>query len=114
MWWLVYTILLTLNDILSFGLVKSYALHRFAIGIGMIVPMVLYSLQMPLFYLGLQHTSMAILNISWNLASNILVTLVGIFYFREQITHMKTAAILLALSSLGLFALDTYVVEKSS
>lgn len=108
-WILFYSIILSLNDIASFGLVKTYALRQVSVVPGLILPMLLYSLQMPLFFQGLRYTTMAILNISWNLVSNIVVTLVGIFYFREKITHLRSAAILLALSSLALFSFDAHI-----
>jgi multidrug transporter EmrE-like cation transporter len=101
--------ILTLNDILCFGLVKKYDLKQIGFYTGLILPMILYTAQIPLFYYGLQTTSMTILNITWNLISNILVTLVGVFYFKERITGLKTLALWLAVSSLFLFVLDTYL-----
>ena len=101
--------LLSLNDIISFGLVKKYNLKQLGVTIGLIIPMILYSFQIPLFSYGLKATSMVILNITWNLLSNVLVTLMGLFYFKEKVSGLKTVAILLAFSSLILFSIDTYV-----
>jgi hypothetical protein len=101
--------LLSLNDILSFSLSKKYYLNQVHIGLGLILPMLMYSCQIPLFALGLRVSSMTVLNITWNLFSNILVTLMGIFYFQEKINGLKKVAILLAFSSLFLFSLDSYV-----
>jgi len=104
--------LLSLNDIISFGLVKKYNLKQLGVTIGLIIPMILYSFQIPLFSYGLKATSMVILNITWNLLSNVLVTLMGLFYFKEKVSGLKTVAILLAFSSLILFSVDTYVSNK--
>jgi len=62
---------------------------------------------MPLFYYGLHNTSMTILNITWNLWSNILVTMMGMYYFKEKLTGLATAAIFMGLSSIVLFTLDS-------
>jgi hypothetical protein len=100
--------ILALNDIFAFGLTKQLYLKNLG-GIGLVLPILLYSGQIPLFYLGLKTTSMTVLNITWNLFSNILVTLMGVFYFQEKINGMKYVAIVMAFSSLLLFSLDSYI-----
>ena len=101
--------ILSLNDIISFALTKKYYLKELTVYVGVYLPMILYSLQIPLFYYGLRTTSMTVLNITWNLFSNILVTLMGIFYFKENINGLKTVAIIMGISSIVLFTLDSYV-----
>lgn len=102
-------LILSLNDILSFALTKKYYLKEVGIALGLYLPMILYSLQIPLFYYGLRTTTMTVLNITWNLFSNILVTLMGIFYFKEKFNGLKLLAILMGISSIMLFSLDTYI-----
>ena len=41
---------------------------------------ILYGCQPLIFYYGLTYTNMSVLNLSWNLLSNIIVTTVGILY----------------------------------
>lgn len=100
-------IILSLNDIISFALTKKYYLKEIGIAFGIYLPMLLYSLQIPLFYYGLRTTTMTVLNITWNLFSNILVTAMGIFYFKEKFNSMKLLAILMGISSIVLFSLDS-------
>ena len=102
-------LILSLNDILSFALTKKYYLKEVGIALGLYLPMILYSLQIPLFYYGLRTTTMTVLNITWNLFSNILVTLMGIFYFKEKFNGLKLLAIVMGISSIMLFSLDTYI-----
>ena len=102
-------LILSLNDILSFALTKKYYLKEVGIALGLYLPMILYSLQFPLFYYGLRTTTMTVLNITWNLFSNILVTLMGIFYFKEKFNGLKLLEILMGISSIMLFSLDTYI-----
>ena len=47
---------------------------------------------------------MVVTNLTWNLASNILVTIAGVFFFGESIKGLKWLAIALSLFSLGIFA----------
>jgi len=97
---------LALNDVISFGITKEVFLKNKLSLHWLIIPVILYGLQILLFYYGLGKTSMSVLNITWNLVSNVLVTLVGLYYFKEQITNLKYIALLLAFASIGLFAVD--------
>jgi len=97
--------ILSLNDLLSFSITKwIYVKH--ASLFYLIVPAFFYAFQMPLFFYGLKISTMTVLNIVWNLVSNILVTLVGVFFFKEKIGNIKMIAMLIGLFSLVLFALD--------
>jgi hypothetical protein len=66
----------------------------------------LYMVQPWIFLKGLNFTSMTVLNLSWDLLSDILVTLSGLFYFRESLTEYKFIGVLFALLAITLFALD--------
>ena len=62
--------ILAVNDVISFAIAKATFLKTFSIG-WLAVPIIIYGIQLPLFYYGLTFSSMSILNISWNLISNI-------------------------------------------
>jgi multidrug transporter EmrE-like cation transporter len=47
---------------------------------------------------------MTVVNLIWNLSSDVLVTLIGVFYFGETIKGLRWIAVCMALFSLGLFA----------
>ena len=98
---------MTVIDIISMGITKKIHLglleyNWLAIASG------LYAGQMLLFNYGLSTTSMAVLNLSWNLFSNIVITLLGIYYFKENINNLETYAIIFALFALFLFGLSAY------
>jgi drug/metabolite transporter (DMT)-like permease len=97
--------LLTINDLLSFGICKYFYLNKLSYYY-LIIPSIMYAFQIPLFYFGITYSSMAVLNIVWNLMSIILVTCLGLFYFNEKISNIKTIALVLGLFSLLLFSLD--------
>lgn len=104
---LIVGLLLAINDVFSFGITKEVFLkERLKSIYYLIIPTILYSLQIWLFYFGLSRTPMAVLNLTWNLFSNILVTIMGLFYFGEKITNLKTIALLFAFVSIILFGID--------
>jgi TRAP-type mannitol/chloroaromatic compound transport system permease small subunit len=94
-------------DIISMGITKQ-------INLGLLqkswlpIAVILYGCQMLIFNYGLNITSMTVLNLSWNLFSNILITLIGIYYFKENINHLETYGILFAMFALFLFGLSEY------
>jgi multidrug transporter EmrE-like cation transporter len=67
---------------------------------------IVYSLQPLLFMFGLNNTSMTVLNLSWDLMSDILVTMVGLFYFREHLSNKKAIGVLFAVLAIVLFSID--------
>ena len=71
---LLIAFILAINDVFSFGLAKLTYLQTIP-PTWIIIPVILYALQLPLFYYGLNFSSMLILNKTWNLISNILITL---------------------------------------
>jgi multidrug transporter EmrE-like cation transporter len=100
---------LSLNDVISFGITKMVYLKQLPYGLWMLlIPTILYGFQISLFYYGLHKTSMTILNIIWNLISNILITLLGIYYFKEKVNSLQSLAIFFALTSIVLFTIDSY------
>jgi drug/metabolite transporter (DMT)-like permease len=98
-------VLLTINDILSFTITKYIYIHKLLLHL-LIYPSILYCIQIPLFYFGLQYSTMITLNIIWNLFSSMLVSMIGFFYYREKLNTSKMVAILLGMISLLLFAFD--------
>ena len=97
--------ILAVNDVISFAIAKATFLKTFSIG-WLSVPIIIYVIQLPLFYYGLTFSSMSILNISWNLISNILVTLIGFFYFKEKVDNIEMVGLIFAFLSIACFTYD--------
>ncbi len=53
------------------------------------LPTILYAFQPFIFLFGLKHTSMTVLNLLWDILSDIMVTASGIFYFKEKLSMKK-------------------------
>lgn len=76
-------------DIFALGGVKYLHTHNLGILRWMILPTILYAVQPWLLLKSLEFEGLAVMNILWNLMSDILVTLLGVFYFKEKISNMK-------------------------
>ena len=100
-------LLLALNDVINMSIVKQITLGNLVIN-WLPVAIILYGLQMLIFYKGLEVTQMSVLNLTWNLFSNIIITIIGIYYFKENINELESYGIGFALFSLFLFALAQY------
>jgi multidrug transporter EmrE-like cation transporter len=72
----------------------------------MLVPIGLYALEPVLFLKGLEFQGMAIVNLIWNRASDILVTIVGFLYFKEKIGFYKACGVALSFLAIVLMAMD--------
>jgi len=64
----------------------------------------LYSLEPLIFLKALNYEGMVVTNLVWNLASDIIVTLQGVFFFGESIKGLRWLAITMSIFSLGLMA----------
>jgi len=66
--------------------------------------MFLYGLQPLIFLQSLRFETMTVMNILWDLISDVIVTISGIFYFKERISPIKQVALGFAFISIVLFA----------
>jgi uncharacterized membrane protein len=94
-----------MNDVISFGISKLTYLKIFSIN-WLVIPIILYGFQLPIFYYGLQFSSMKLLNISWNLMSIILVSSIGFFYFKEKVNTIEIVGFIFAFLSIACFTYD--------
>jgi len=98
---------LAIIDIFSMSMVKNIYLKNISENL-LIIAVILYGIQMLIFYHGMPYTSMTVLNLTWNLFSSIIVTLMGIYYFKENLTNLETYGTIFGLLSLFLFGLSKY------
>ena len=72
--------------------------------LGVIMSSAVYLLQPLIFLKAMNYQGMAVTNLVWNLISNTIVTLQGVFIFGESIKGLRWLAMAMGLVSLGLFA----------
>jgi len=99
-----FGLVMALIDINMMGTLKFVDQGKLAYAIGLPIAIVLYAFQPYVFLKAMSHSNMLTTNLIWNLASNIMVTLLGVFFFKEKIKGLKWLAICLSLFSLGIFA----------
>jgi multidrug transporter EmrE-like cation transporter len=99
-----FGIVMALIDINMMGTLKFIDQGKLAYAIGLPIATLLYAFQPYVFLKAMAHSNMLTTNLIWNLASNIMVTLLGVFFFKEKIKGLKWLAICLSLFSLGIFA----------
>jgi multidrug transporter EmrE-like cation transporter len=71
---------------------------------GLALSTLIYAPQPYLFLKAMNFENMTAVNLIWNLTSDVMVTLMGIFYFGEKIAGLRWVAVGMALFSLCLFA----------
>lgn len=97
-----------------FGVIDSIALplvkyvHNGASKWWMLIPLVVYAADPFIFLKALEHESLTIMNLVWDLTSDLLITAVGLFVFMERLPPMKLLGVMVSL--VGLF-LMTYEGE---
>ena len=99
---------LALLDVINNYLVKSVFLNVYKIPIAMGISTILYAIQPWILLKAFNYGSLTVLNLSWDIISDVLVTILGIFYFKESVTGLQFYGLFFAFVSIGLFALDDY------
>lgn len=68
--------------------------------------MIVYALQPIIFSKALSFESLTVMNLFWDLSSDLLVTIVGLFYFSEKLSPRRIIGVFLALISLLLLSCE--------
>lgn len=101
---LSFGVLMALIDVFMLGLIKSISLNVPKYVTWMIAPTIIYALQPWLFLKSLEYESLIVMNLIWDLASDLFVTLLGFFYFGERVGYYKRIGVFLSFVSLILLA----------
>ena len=104
---ITFGIILSIIDIITMGIAKKVTTNKIR-ELWMIIAFILYGSQILIFKYGLKYTSMTALNITWDLSSCIGVSIIGLYYFKEDINKLEAFGILFGLISLIFFGLSDY------
>lgn len=91
-------------DVIMMSMAKLTSKGQLAMGTALPLATVIYAAEPYIFFKSMKYQSLTAMNLIWDLTSDVLVTLVGIFYFKESIKGLRWLAILFAMFSLALFA----------
>ena len=86
---------------------KMYSTGEHAYGIAVPLGMLIYSLQPLLFLQSLKYESMTVMNILWDMMSDLSVTFIGLFYFKERLTTLKMLGLSFAFIAIVLLSCDS-------
>ena len=101
---IVFGLVMASLDVVMMFVCKFVHLGSIPYGIGLAVATLAYSFQPYIFIKAMNYENMTATNLIWNLSSDVIVTLSGIFIFGESIKGLRWLAILMSLVSLTLFA----------
>ena len=93
-------------DLFMLGLLKVISKNESRLIRYMIVPTIVYALQPWIFLESLRFESLTVMNLMWDLISDVLVTILGLFYFQEEIGPYKKLGVALSLVSIFLMSLS--------
>jgi multidrug transporter EmrE-like cation transporter len=91
-------------DVFMLSLIKSVSQDRLRLIRYMLVPTIIYAVQPWIFLEALKYESLIVMNLMWDLVSDVLVTMVGFFYFKEKIGPYKQLGVALSFVSIFLLA----------
>jgi multidrug transporter EmrE-like cation transporter len=95
---------MAMMDIVMMGALKMVSNKTLPYSVGFPGATLLYAFQPFLFLKALTHADMTVVNLIWNLMSDIIVTLSGVFIFGESIKGLRWLAIGMSVFSLCLLA----------
>jgi drug/metabolite transporter (DMT)-like permease len=70
------------------------------------VSMLFYSLQPVVFLQSLNYSTLTVMNLLWDVTSDIVVTIIGLLYFKEKISSFKKLGVIFSLMSIILLSID--------
>lgn len=101
---ITFGVCMAMLDVVMMSLAKYSSKGIIPYGTALPIATLVYALEPYIFFKSLKYDSLTAMNLTWDLTSDVLVTLVGVFWFGESIKGLRWIAIAFALFSLGLFA----------
>ena len=100
----IFGIMMATLDILMMSVGKMIHNGTLSSSFGIPLTVGIYALEPLIFLKSMNYESMTIMNLIWDLSSDIMVTLNGIFVFNESIKGLRIIALLFSIFSLTLMA----------
>jgi drug/metabolite transporter (DMT)-like permease len=95
---------LALLDVVMMALGKLASQGKIQFGTALFGGTLAHSIAPYIFFKALKYESLTAMNLIWDLSSDVIVTILGVFYFGESIKGLRWLAVLFALFSLALFS----------
>lgn len=104
---LAFASLMAFIDTFVLSGLKKYSTGDHDYGLAVPLGMLIYSLQPLIFLQALRYESMTVMNIMWDMMSDLYVTLIGLFYFKERLTTLKMLGLSFAFIAIVLLSYDS-------
>ena len=98
---LIYGTYMAVVDVFMLGLLKAINL-KWASSALLFLPVIVYGMQPLIFLASLKFESLTVMNLLWDVMSDVLVTFMGLFVFGEKISRTKMLGVGLSLISIFL------------
>jgi hypothetical protein len=99
-----FGLIMALIDVIVLSTLKAKALGWFDGNWIIALAMLVYSFQPVIFFKSLCEETLTAMNLFWDLASDVLVTIVGLFYFKEYLSPKRLTGVFLSMISLYLLS----------
>jgi drug/metabolite transporter (DMT)-like permease len=96
-------------DAILLALLKGYSLGNITWPGGILFIMIGYSIQPLIFLQSLQYETMTVMNILWDVLSDVIVTSIGLLYFKEKLSILKIGGLIFAFIAVVLFSYEELV-----
>ncbi len=97
-----YGATMALGDSIVLSTLRAFNLGWIKSRIVVALSMLFYSIQPLIFLKSLSHNSLTVMNLLWDVMSDVSVTIIGLFYFGEKLTRFKKLGVLFSMISIFL------------
>jgi len=101
----VFGLVMASLDVFMLGIIKTVSKDQAKFLRWMILPTIMYAIQPWIFLGSLQFESMIVMNLMWDLLSDILVTMSGFLFFKENIGPFKKVGVIFSILALFLMSI---------
>lgn len=87
-------------DVFMLTLIKTISLDKVKWIRFMIAPTLIYAIQPWIFLESMKYETLVVMNLLWDVISDVLVTIVGLFFYGEKLGVYKSMGVLLSFISI--------------
>ena len=95
-----YGAMMALTDSIVLSMLRAFSLGWLKSKIIVALAMLFYSFQPVIFLKSLSHNSLTVMNLLWDVMSDVSVSIIGLFYFGEKLTRFKKLGVFFSLLSI--------------
>lgn len=102
----LYGLFMATIDVFMLGIIKLVSTGAIKNIYWMALPTAIYAFQPWIFLHSLRVESMIVMNLLWDLISDVLVTANGVLYFKESLSHTKAIGVVFSIMGIYLMSCE--------